>query len=62
MKKNGIVEIPKSHRNEWKSKRDFQGVIENLGMYMPFEWAVRDYGIDGQVEITSRYTSFLNSE
>lgn len=46
------VEIPKSHRNEWKSKRNFQALIEEMGMYMPFEWAVRDYGIDGQVEIT----------
>ncbi|HEY4786030.1 MAG TPA: dynamin family protein [Bacteroidales bacterium] len=46
------VEIPKSHRNEWKSKRDFEDLIQNLGLYMPFGWAICDYGIDGQVEIT----------
>lgn len=47
------IQIPKSHRNEWQSKRDFQNLIEQLGLYMPFEWSVRDYGIDGQIEITS---------
>lgn len=52
MAANTPVEIPKSHRNEWKSKRNFEDLIENLGMYMPFGWAIRDYGIDGQVEIT----------
>lgn len=48
---NSVV-IPKSHRNEWKSKRNFEEAIESLGLYMPFGWAIRDYGIDGQVEIT----------
>lgn len=52
MAANTPVEIPKSHRNEWKSKRNFEDLIEDLGMYMPFGWAIRDYGIDGQVEIT----------
>lgn len=52
MTSNTPVEIPKSHRNEWKSKRNFEGLIEDLGMYMPFGWAIRNYGIDGQVEIT----------
>ncbi|MCX6318115.1 MAG: dynamin family protein [Bacteroidetes bacterium] len=47
-----LVEIPLSHRNEWKSKRNFEELIDKLGMYMPFGWAIRDYGIDGQVEIT----------
>lgn len=51
MSRKTDIEIPKSHRNEWKSKRNFENLIENLGMYMPFEWAIRDYGIDGQVEI-----------
>ncbi len=46
-----MAEIPKSHRNEWKSKRNFEELIDGLEMYMPFGWAIRDYGIDGQVEI-----------
>lgn len=46
------VEITKSHRNEWKSKRNFEDLIEKLGMYMSFGWSIRDYGIDGQVELT----------
>lgn len=51
MSANTPVEIPKSHRNEWKSKRNFETLIEDMQMYMPFGWAMRDYGIDGQVEI-----------
>ncbi|ABG60200.1 DUF4365 domain-containing protein [Cytophaga hutchinsonii] len=47
---NNNVEIPKSHYKEWQSKRNFEELIEPW--YMPFNWAVRDYGIDGQVEIT----------
>lgn len=45
------VEIPKSHRNEWKSKRDFEELLESLNMRMGFPWATNDYGIDGQIEI-----------
>src|SRR4030043_189959 len=48
------IEIPKSHRNEWKSKLNFEVLIDSLGMYMPFGWSIRDYGIDGQVEITKQ--------
>lgn len=48
---NSSVIIPKSHRNEWSSKRNFEELIEAEGMYMPFSWAVKDYGIDGHVEI-----------
>lgn len=47
------VKIPKSHRNEWKSKLNFEDLIESFELYMPFGWAIRDYGIDGLVDITS---------
>lgn len=47
---NSLTKIPASHRNEWKSKRKFEEIIDPW--YLPFEWTVRDYGIDGQVEIT----------
>lgn len=47
------VVIPKSHRNEWKSQRDFEAQLEKINMYMPFGWSVRDYGVDGMVELTT---------
>lgn len=46
------TKIPISHRNEWKSKRRLEDAIDPW--YLPFEWTIRDYGIDGQVEITKQ--------
>lgn len=53
------VEIHKSHRKEWKSKRDFEELIDQMGIYMPSEWVTRDYGIDAIVELN---TPIRNSE
>jgi GTPase SAR1 family protein len=53
MSKN-VTKIPVSHRHEWISKRRFEDVIEPW--YLPFEWSIRDFGIDGQVEITKSIT------
>lgn len=44
------VEIPTSHYNEWESQREFEALIKPW--YMPFGWSSKDYGLDGQVEIT----------
>ncbi len=53
------VEIHKSHRKEWKSKRHFEELIDEMGIYMPSEWVTRDYGIDAIVELNS---PIVNSE
>ena len=45
-----VAKIPASHQNEWDSKRGFEEVIKPW--YLPFGWSEKDYGIDGQVEIT----------
>jgi GTPase SAR1 family protein len=47
------VEIHKAHQNERKSKRNFETLLDKLNMRMAFPWADNDYGIDGQVELTS---------
>ena len=45
--------IHKSHQNERKSKRNFESLLDSLNMRLAFPWADNDYGIDGQVELTS---------
>ncbi len=52
--------IPVSHQNEWKSKRKFEEAMEPW--YLPFSWTIRDYGIDGQVEITKPIQESLDVE
>lgn len=54
------TKIPESHRNEWRSKRKFEEAIEPW--YLPFQWSTRDYGIDGQVEITKPISDSLAVE
>lgn len=49
MRKTATI-IPASHQNEWESKRKFEEAIRPW--YLPFGWTQKDYGIDGQIEIT----------
>ena len=57
MNTNLSVKSPKSHRNEWKSKRNLEDLIEDLGMYMPLGWAIH-YSINNlDKEINGWYAS-----
>ncbi len=53
MGSKATTQIPKSHQNERKSKRNFEALLDAYNMRLAFPWADNDYGIDCQVELIS---------